>query len=64
MAGLGEAQRMLEMQFTQSFRTGNIIIGKYLKILVQNTTTKVSGEKQDTFKNLLLVKKLVKIISS
>ena len=64
MAGLGEAQRMLEMQFTQSFRTGNIIIGKYLKILVQNTTTKVSGEKQDTFKNSSLVKKLVKIISS
>ena len=64
MAGLGEAQRMLEMQFTQSFRTGNIIIGKYLKILVKNTTTKVSGEKQDTFKNLPLVKKLVKMISS
>ena len=48
MTGLGEAQRMLEMQFIQNFRTGNIIIGKYFKILVQNSTSKVSGEKNGT----------------
>jgi len=39
MAGLGEAQRMLEMQFTQSFRTGNIIIDTLVSGVIMSVIT-------------------------
>ena len=39
MAALGEAQRMLEMQFTQSFRTGNMIIDTLVSGVIMSVIT-------------------------
>ena len=39
MAGLKEAQRMMEMQFMQSFNTGNLILDTLVKGLIVTITT-------------------------
>ena len=39
MAAVHEAQRMLEMQFTQSFRTGNVILDTIISGIIMSVIT-------------------------